>query len=138
MPFEVSLFFVDEYSLSLLFNLFLTILFLGLQDIKTVKDEPAPSSKSSAPTKGATPSKSGPATRPSPATEDEIRAVLLEKGPVTTQELVAKFRSRLKCKEVRDSACMIYLCPSDLFLHCIFFSFLSLKVLSIRSTLWRV
>ncbi|KAL8469108.1 hypothetical protein ACS0TY_032083 [Phlomoides rotata] len=72
-------------------------------DIKPVKDETAPSSKSSVPTKGAAPSKSGPATRPAPATEDEIRAVLLEKGPVTTQELVAKFRSRLKCKEVRNS-----------------------------------
>ncbi|KAF9607773.1 hypothetical protein IFM89_000120 [Coptis chinensis] len=31
-----------------------------------------------------------------PVTEDEIRAVLLQKSPVTTQDLVAKFKSRLK------------------------------------------
>lgn len=35
-----------------------------------------------------------------PVTEDEIRAVLTQEKPVTTQDLVAKFKSRLKCKEV--------------------------------------
>lgn len=31
-----------------------------------------------------------------PVTEDEIRAVLMQKSPVTTQDLVAKFKARLK------------------------------------------
>ncbi|KAI3946261.1 hypothetical protein MKW92_035714 [Papaver armeniacum] len=35
-----------------------------------------------------------------PVTEEEIRAVLLESAPLTTQALVAEFRERLKSKEV--------------------------------------
>ncbi|XP_047958350.1 transcription initiation factor IIF subunit alpha-like [Salvia hispanica] len=38
-----------------------------------------------------------------PVTEDEIRAVLLPKTLVTTRDLLAKFRSRLKTKEEKDA-----------------------------------
>ncbi|KAI3456529.1 hypothetical protein Pfo_013192 [Paulownia fortunei] len=75
-------------------------------EVKSVKDESASSTKGSAPTKGASPaaaSKSGSAPPPGPVTEDEIRAVLLQKTPVTTQDLVAKFKSRLKLKEDKDA-----------------------------------
>ncbi|XP_024961318.1 transcription initiation factor IIF subunit alpha isoform X1 [Cynara cardunculus var. scolymus] len=72
-------------------------------EVKPVKDDPVSTSKSSAPTKGASSSK--PAVSPStgPVTEDEIRAVLLHKAPVTTQDLVAKFKSRLRSKEDKSA-----------------------------------
>ncbi|XP_010538756.1 PREDICTED: transcription initiation factor IIF subunit alpha isoform X2 [Tarenaya hassleriana] len=38
-----------------------------------------------------------------PVTEDEIRAVLLEKKQVTTQDLVSRFKSRLKTKEDKNA-----------------------------------
>ncbi|KAG8651036.1 transcription initiation factor IIF subunit alpha isoform X2 [Manihot esculenta] len=64
----------------------------------TVKEESTPAAKSSATPKVALPSslKTG---STSPVTEDEIRAVLLQNGPVTTQDLVARFKSRLKDPE---------------------------------------
>ncbi|GAV65203.1 TFIIF_alpha domain-containing protein [Cephalotus follicularis] len=72
------------------------------QDIRSnSKDD---SSKSSVPPKGTTSSvKSGSAAGSSsptvPVTEEEIRAVLLQRAPVTTQELVANFKTRLKSAE---------------------------------------
>lgn len=61
-------------------------------------------SKSNTPTKSV---KAEPASAPAsssaatgPVTEDEIRAVLMEKKQVTTQDLVSRFRERLKNKEV--------------------------------------
>ncbi|EEF43004.1 transcription initiation factor IIF subunit alpha [Ricinus communis] len=63
----------------------------------TVKEESAPTSKSSATPKAAPPSAKTGST--SPVTEEEIRAVLLQNGPVTTQDLVARFKSRLKSSE---------------------------------------
>jgi hypothetical protein len=36
----------------------------------------------------------------SPVTEDEIRSVLLAVAPVTTQDLVSRFKSRLRGPEV--------------------------------------
>ncbi|EXB41552.1 Transcription initiation factor IIF subunit alpha [Morus notabilis] len=60
--------------------------------------EPAPPSKNNVPSKG-TPSSSTKAAVTSsagPVTEEEIRAVLIQKTPVTTQDLVAKFRARLR------------------------------------------
>ncbi|XP_026428204.1 transcription initiation factor IIF subunit alpha-like [Papaver somniferum] len=38
-----------------------------------------------------------------PVTEEEIRAVLLESAPLTTQALVAEFRERLKSKEDKNA-----------------------------------
>lgn len=35
-----------------------------------------------------------------PVTEEEIRAVLRQRTPVTTQDLVAKFKARLRSQEV--------------------------------------
>nr|KAJ0197417.1 hypothetical protein LSAT_V11C700347850 [Lactuca sativa] len=79
------------------------------ETVKGVKEEPA---KSSAPTKGASASKASAAGAPQtastntntgPVTEDEIRAVLLHKAPVTTQDLVAKFKSRLRSKEDKSA-----------------------------------
>jgi transcription initiation factor TFIIF subunit alpha len=74
-------------------------------EVKPSKEETVPTSKSSAPAK-VTPSSSSKAPPPSssgPVTEDEIRAVLMQKTPVTTQDLVAKFKSRLKSKEDKDA-----------------------------------
>ncbi|KAK9056409.1 hypothetical protein SSX86_027500 [Deinandra increscens subsp. villosa] len=59
-------------------------------EVKPVKDEPA---------KGAAASSSKPPPNSGAVTEEEIRAVLLHKAPVTTQDLVAKFKSRLRTKE---------------------------------------
>lgn len=70
-----------------------------------MKEENASSSKGAAPSKGATPSaasKAAPAPATGPVTEEEIKAVLQQRTPVTTQDLVAKFKSRLKTKEVMN------------------------------------
>uniref|UniRef100_A0A5B7BCI8 Transcription initiation factor IIF subunit alpha n=1 Tax=Davidia involucrata TaxID=16924 RepID=A0A5B7BCI8_DAVIN len=75
-------------------------------EVKSVKDESVPSSKSSLPAKSASSSssaKTGSTLSSGPVTEDEIRAVLVQKTPVTTQDLVAKFKSRLKSKEDKDA-----------------------------------
>ncbi|CAL5345545.1 unnamed protein product [Camellia sinensis] len=76
-------------------------------EVKSVKEEIVTSSKSSVPTKGPPPSSSKAASTSTasagPVTEEEIRAVLMQKTPVTTQDLVAKFKSRLKCKEDKDA-----------------------------------
>lgn len=78
------------------------ICFFLFQEVKPVKNE-SPSSKGTV-TPNAVPQQ--PSSKPvsvpptGPVTEDEIRAVLLQNGPVTTQDLVAKFKLRLKTKEV--------------------------------------
>ncbi|XP_075476919.1 transcription initiation factor IIF subunit alpha-like [Primulina tabacum] len=75
-------------------------------EAKPVKDETTVVTKSSLPPKGVSPpvpSKSGSTPPSGPVTEEEIRAVLLQKAPVTTQDLVAKFKSRLKLKEDKDA-----------------------------------
>ncbi|XP_061966178.1 transcription initiation factor IIF subunit alpha-like isoform X1 [Populus nigra] len=67
----------------------------------TVKEESSPATKGTA-TPKTTPSssKTGPTSGPTgPVTEEEIRAVLLQNGPVTTQDLVARFKSRLRTPE---------------------------------------
>lgn len=72
-----------------------------MQDAKPGKDETPSTAKSSVLPKGASPSsKVAPSAATGPVTEDEIRAVLLQRKPVTTQDLVSQFKSRLKCKEV--------------------------------------
>ncbi|KAK5826318.1 Transcription initiation factor IIF subunit alpha -like protein [Gossypium arboreum] len=79
----------------------------------SVKEENTAASKGSAPSKGtsssakagstsaasASSSKAGSASTAGPVTEEEIRAVLLQKAPVTTSDLVAKFKARLKSPE---------------------------------------
>ncbi|KAG4142962.1 hypothetical protein ERO13_D06G159600v2 [Gossypium hirsutum] len=79
----------------------------------SVKEENTSASKGSAPSKGtsssakagstsaasASSSKAGSASTAGPVTEEEIRAVLLQKAPVTTSDLVAKFKARLKSPE---------------------------------------
>ncbi|KAL6992879.1 Transcription initiation factor IIF subunit alpha, variant 2 [Sarracenia purpurea var. burkii] len=74
-------------------------------EVKPSKDETVPTSKNSVPAKAALPSSSKAASTSSsgPVTEDEIRAVLMQKTPVTTQDLVARFKSRLKSKEDKDA-----------------------------------
>ncbi|KAK1409623.1 hypothetical protein QVD17_36150 [Tagetes erecta] len=66
-------------------------------EVKSVKDEPVKSAK------GAAASSSKPPSSTGPVSEDEIRAVLMHKGPVTTQDLVAKFKSRLRSKEDKNA-----------------------------------
>lgn len=76
------------------------------QDVKPVKEE----TTTVTPTKNTVPSKvspqpsskSGPTPSSGPVTAEEIKAVLLQSQQVTTQDLVAKFRSRLKSKEVME------------------------------------
>ncbi|KAM7270783.1 hypothetical protein ACFE04_029997 [Oxalis oulophora] len=78
-------------------------------EVKTENDAPAPKSrdatgsKSGGSSKSTPPSSSKPGTGTStpscPVTEEEIRAVLLQKAPVTTQDLVTKFKARLKNSE---------------------------------------
>lgn len=77
-------------------------------DVKPVKEEPVSTSKKNAPKKGSSsvPIESGSAVA-GPVTEDEIRAVLTQDKPVTTQDLVAKFKSRLRCKEDKDAFALI-------------------------------
>ncbi|XP_027366690.1 transcription initiation factor IIF subunit alpha isoform X2 [Abrus precatorius] len=70
------------------------------------KDVNGSASKSSAPPKGTPPSssKAGSSTTASgPVSEDEIRAVLIQKTPVTTQDLVAKFKARLRSSEDKQA-----------------------------------
>lgn len=70
------------------------------------KDVNGSTSKSNAPSKGAPPppSKAGSSTAASgPVTEEEIRTVLMQKTPVTTQDLVAKFKARLRCSEDKQA-----------------------------------
>jgi len=76
---------------------------LWKQEVKpTVKEESSPATKGSAtPKTMPSSSKTGPTSGPTgPVTEEEIRAVLLQNGPVTTQDLVARFKSRLRTPEV--------------------------------------
>ncbi|XP_075080729.1 transcription initiation factor IIF subunit alpha [Nicotiana tabacum] len=69
-------------------------------DAKPGKDETPATAKNSVLPKGASPSsKTAPSPATGPVTEEEIRAVLLQRKPVTTQDLVSQFKSRLKCKE---------------------------------------
>ncbi|CAA7054409.1 unnamed protein product [Microthlaspi erraticum] len=56
---------------------------------KAVKPEPASAASTSAAATGA-------------VTEDEIRAFLMEKKKVTTQDLVSRFKARLKTKEEKN------------------------------------
>ncbi|XP_044496106.1 transcription initiation factor IIF subunit alpha [Mangifera indica] len=72
-------------------------------DAKTsVKEENGSGSRSASASRG-TPSssstKTGSTAASGPVTEEEIRAVLLQKAPVTTQDLVANFKARLKSSE---------------------------------------
>lgn len=85
------------------------------QELKSsVKDENGPAPKSNAQLKGTPPlsSKAGSSatTASGPVSEEEIRAVLMQKTPVTTQDLVAKFKARLRSSEVSSakSFCFIY------------------------------
>ncbi|PPD98922.1 hypothetical protein GOBAR_DD04046 [Gossypium barbadense] len=85
----------------------------GQESKTSVKEENTSASKGSAPSKGtsssakagstsaasASSSKAGSASTAGPVTEEEIRAVLLQKAPVTTSDLVAKFKARLKSPE---------------------------------------
>ncbi|KAG0501447.1 hypothetical protein HPP92_001519 [Vanilla planifolia] len=68
----------------------------------SVKEEKVSSTSKASPPVAA---RTGPALAPtsSPVTEEEIRAVLLAMAPVTTQELVAKFKGRIKSKEDKDA-----------------------------------
>ncbi|KAK7332392.1 hypothetical protein VNO80_29143 [Phaseolus coccineus] len=72
----------------------------------SAKDVNGSASKSNAPPKGTPPSSSKPgssATASGPVSEEEIRAVLRQKTPVTTQDLVAKFKARLRSSEDKQA-----------------------------------
>lgn len=61
-----------------------------------------PASKSSAPPKGTPPVKTEPSSSGGRVTEEEIRAVLMQRTPLTTNDLVSRFKGRLKSSEVRS------------------------------------
>ncbi|XP_047163284.1 transcription initiation factor IIF subunit alpha-like [Vigna umbellata] len=72
----------------------------------STKDVNGSASKSNAPPKGTPPSSSKPGssgTATGPVSEEEIRAVLRQKTPVTTQDLVAKFKARLRSSEDKQA-----------------------------------
>ncbi|KAH9749783.1 hypothetical protein WN944_012635 [Citrus x changshan-huyou] len=69
----------------------------------SARDENVSASKSSAPAKGASSSRTGSTSASGPVTAEEIRAVLLQQAPVTTQDLVAKFKPRLRSTEDRTA-----------------------------------
>ncbi|KAL9320770.1 hypothetical protein ACSQ67_012609 [Phaseolus vulgaris] len=73
----------------------------------SAKDVNGSASKSNAPPKGTPPSSSSKpgssATASGPVSEEEIRAVLRQKTPVTTQDLVAKFKARLRSSEDKQA-----------------------------------
>ncbi|XP_052115925.1 zinc finger BED domain-containing protein RICESLEEPER 1 isoform X1 [Arachis duranensis] len=83
----------------------------GREQKSSGKDVHGTASKSNASAKGSAPptpssssSKAGTSTAASgPVSEEEIRAVLKQKTRVTTQDLVAKFKARLRCKEDKDA-----------------------------------
>ncbi|KAL9996834.1 putative transcription initiation factor IIF, alpha subunit [Helianthus debilis subsp. tardiflorus] len=68
-------------------------------DVKHVKEEPAKAGKGSS----SKPAGAGASSATGPVTEEEISAVLLHNAPVTTQDLVAKFKSRLRTKEDKNA-----------------------------------
>ncbi|CAA6672362.1 unnamed protein product [Spirodela intermedia] len=65
----------------------------------STKEEPASTSKPSAATGSLPQSGAASAQSGAPVTEDEIRAALVVMSPVTTQDLVAKFKPRLRSSE---------------------------------------
>ncbi|THU55861.1 hypothetical protein C4D60_Mb11t11120 [Musa balbisiana] len=76
-----------------------------MKDNPSSKDELPTSSKSNVPPKSSPATTSRPGSTPStaPVTEDEIRTVLLSATPLTTQDLVAKFKARLKSQEDKNA-----------------------------------
>ncbi|KAL0712861.1 hypothetical protein Bca4012_019839 [Brassica carinata] len=76
---------------------------VGNESKSSMKEEKSSSvSRSNAPMKAKPTPASASSSATGPVTEDEIRAVLMEKEPVTTQELVSRFKPRLKTKEVEE------------------------------------
>ncbi|KAK2378535.1 transcription initiation factor IIF subunit alpha [Trifolium repens] len=68
------------------------------------KDVNGSASKSNAPPNGTPSSNTGSSNAASgPVTEQEIRAVLMQGTPLTTRELVAKFKGRLRCAEDKQA-----------------------------------
>ncbi|GAB2228389.1 hypothetical protein Droror1_Dr00010226 [Drosera rotundifolia] len=69
-------------------------------ELKPVKEEAKPSVS----TKGVPSTSSNPpAPTQGPVAEDEIRAVLLQRASVTTQELVSVFKARLRSREDKNA-----------------------------------
>jgi transcription initiation factor TFIIF subunit alpha len=68
---------------------------------KTVKEEPGRSAAATKVSYGKTGEGSSAAT--GTVTEEEIRTVLMQQTPLTTQELVGRFKSRLRSKEDKES-----------------------------------
>ncbi|XP_050210371.1 transcription initiation factor IIF subunit alpha [Mercurialis annua] len=66
----------------------------------TVKEENVPAKSSANPEGTSSSSRTGSTGF---VTDEEIRAVLLQNGPLTTQDLVAKFKSRLKTREDKEA-----------------------------------
>jgi hypothetical protein len=110
--------------MSVITNLPINFNVLLKQEVKpAVKEESSPATKGTATPKVTPPSSKTGSTSGStgPVTEEEIRAVLLQNGPVTTQDLVARFKSRLRTPEVCSSLALcklaLYCLPlkTDLF-----------------------
>ncbi|PIA38231.1 hypothetical protein AQUCO_02800124v1 [Aquilegia coerulea] len=75
----------------------------GSDDVKASNGAPAKKIKTENESKSSGKDASPVAAPAGPVTEDEIRAVLLQKSPVTTQDLVAKFKARLKSSKDKQS-----------------------------------
>lgn len=86
----------------------------------------APSKSSGPPKSASSDSKTLSASSAGPISEAGLRAFLLQKSPITTQDLVAKFRGKLKNREVRSLTqfliSVFYLMPFSLRVaNCCFF-----------------
>ncbi|KAL6004880.1 hypothetical protein ACLOJK_005437 [Asimina triloba] len=69
----------------------------------SAKEETNSISKTNATSKGTSTAKGGATSSAEPVTAEEIRTVLLQMAPVTTQDLVAKFKERLKSKQKEEN-----------------------------------
>ncbi|KAG9439747.1 hypothetical protein H6P81_019912 [Aristolochia fimbriata] len=74
-------------------------------DLKTlsVKEERSVASKNVTPPKSFISSESAPTLSTAPVIEEEVRAVLLQKAPLTAQGLVSKFKARLRTEEDKSA-----------------------------------
>ncbi|KAK4764949.1 hypothetical protein SAY86_026039 [Trapa natans] len=75
-----------------------------IEQKSSVKEEKGTPSKRTGPTKGASSdSKIASASPAGPVSEAELRTFLLQNSPITTQDLVAKFKEKLKNREDKDA-----------------------------------
>lgn len=82
------------------------MILLNQEQKPSEKDLNGSSAKTNAPPRGTPPPSSNTGSSNAatgPVTAEEITAVLMQRAPLTTQELVGKFKARLRCSEVSSN-----------------------------------